>query len=176
MKKQNEVTESGADILQMVSFAVGKEDYGINIETVKEVIKIKSITQLPKTPSFVRGVINLRGDVIPIIDLREKFGLEQEDYTEMTRIIVVDIDDKSIGMVVDSVSNVINIAQSDIEPPPPLVSGLSEEYLKGVGKIGEELIILINIDKILTTDEKIDLSSSLKKIKVQEAEETVDVN
>jgi len=176
VKKQNEVTGSGTDIVQVVSFSVGEEDYGINIETVKEVIKVKSITQLPKTPSFVRGVINLRGDVIPIIDLREKFGLQQEDYTEMTRVIVVDIDDKSIGMVVDSVSNVINIAQNDIDPPPPLVSGLSEDYLKGVGKVGEELIILLNIDKILTAEEKIDLSSSLHEIKEQETKEAAGVN
>jgi len=176
MEKQNGVKKRGDDIVQVVSFSVGEEDYGVNIETVKEVIKVKSVTRLPKTPSFVRGVINLRGDVIPIIDLREKLGLEQQDYTEMTRVIVVDIDEKSIGMAVDSVSNVINIAQDDIKPPPPLVSGLSEDYLKGVGRVGDEIIILLNIDKILTTEEKIDLSTSLKEIKKQEAKEEAGVN
>jgi len=168
LEKQNEGAGSGAELVQMVSFAVGGEDYGIGIQTVKEVIKIKNITQLPKTPSFVRGVINLRGDVIPVIDLREKFGLPQEDYTDKTRVIVVELDGKSIGMVVDSVSTVINIAQNDIEPPPSLVGGLSAEFLKGVGKIGEELIILINIEKVLTAEEKIDLESSLEELKVKE--------
>jgi len=176
MEKQNKVTERSDGIVQVVSFSVGEEDYGINIEMVKEVIKVKSITRLPKTPSFIRGVINLRGDVIPIIDLREKFGLHEEDFTGMTRVIVVDIDDKSIGMAVDSVSNVINIAQDDIKPPPPLINGLSEDYLKGVGKVGDELIILLNIDKILTTEEKIDLSTSLKEIKKQETKEEAGVN
>ena len=159
----------GGELVQMISFAVGAEEYGIDIQTVKEVIKIQEITQLPKAPSFVKGVINLRGDVIPIIDLREKFGLEQKEHTDLTRVIVVDVGTKSIGMVVDSVSHVIRIAQSEIEPPPPLIGGLSGEYIRGVGKMGEKLIILVNIDKILTADEKIELE------KMEETKETAPV-
>ena len=157
MEQQRKTRAQSAEADQMISFSIGEEHYGVDIQEVKEVIRIREITQLPKAPTFVKGVINLRGDVIPIIDLREKFGLEQLDYTEVTRVIVVEVDGKSIGMVVDRVSNVIKIPQDEIEPPPPLVGGLSGEYLRGIGKLGEKLIVLISIDKILTTDEKIEL-------------------
>jgi purine-binding chemotaxis protein CheW len=142
---------------QLISFVVGGEDYGIDIQRVKEVIRIREITKLPKCPVFVKGVINLRGDVIPIIDLREKFGLPHEEYTDMTRVIVVEVDEKSIGMVVDSVSHVIRLSEDEIEPPPPLIGGLSSEFIRGVGKLGENLIILLDIDSILTTEEKLEL-------------------
>jgi len=144
-------------LTQLISFMIGKEEYGLEILTVKEVIRIREITRIPKAPVFVKGIINLRGDVIPIIDLREKFGLEIQEYTTMTRVIIVEVDGKSIGMVVDSVSQVIRIEKDQVEPPPPLIGGISAEYLRGVGKIGEKLIIMLNIDKILTVDEKIDL-------------------
>ena len=157
MEQKRRAKVSAAETDQMISFSIGEEDYGVDIQEVKEVIRIREITQLPKAPTFVKGVINLRGDVIPIIDLREKFGLEQQDYTDVTRVIVVEVDGKSIGMVVDRVSNVIKIPQDEIEPPPPLVGDLSGEYLRGIGKLGEKLIVLISIDKILTTDEKIEL-------------------
>jgi purine-binding chemotaxis protein CheW len=117
---------------QLISFVVGGEDYGIDIQRVKEVIRIREITKLPKCPVFVKGVINLRGDVIPIIDLREKFGLPHEEYTDMTRVIVVEVDEKSIGMVVDSVSHVIRLSEDEIEPPPPLIGGLSSEFRRKV--------------------------------------------
>ena len=100
--------KAAADALtQLISFMIGKEEYGLEILTVKEVIRIREITKIPKAPVFVKGIINLRGDVIPIIDLREKFGLETEEYTIMTRVIIVEVDGKAIGMVVDSVSQVI---------------------------------------------------------------------
>ncbi|MBA7664464.1 hypothetical protein ES703_72525 [subsurface metagenome] len=158
--------KAAADALtQLISFMIGKEEYGLEILTVKEVIRIREITKIPKAPVFVKGIINLRGDVIPIIDLREKFGLETEEYTIMTRVIIVEVDGKAIGMVVDSVSQVIRIAQSEVEPPPPLIGGLSTEYLRGVGKIGEKLIILLNIIKILTTEEKIELKQMEESMK-----------
>lgn len=160
--------KAAADALtQLISFMVGKEEYGLEILTVKEVIRIREITRIPKAPVFVKGIINLRGDVIPIIDLREKFGLEIQEYTTMTRVIIVEVDGKSIGMVVDSVSQVIRIAQSEVEPPPPLIGGISAEYLRGVGKIGEKLIIMLNIDKILTVDEKIDLKKMEESLKAR---------
>jgi purine-binding chemotaxis protein CheW len=142
---------------QMISFAISDEDYGVDIQTVKEVIRKKEITRLPKAPAFVKGVINLRGDVIPIIDLRERFNMEQQEYTNMTRVIVVEVEGRSIGMVVDSVSHVIRIEEGQIEPPPPCVGKVSEEYIRGVGKVDEKLIVLLNIDHILSTEEKIEL-------------------
>jgi purine-binding chemotaxis protein CheW len=157
MEKQ--VKGIGEMLEQIISFNVGKEEYGVEIQTVKEVIRLREITRLPKAPTFVKGVINLRGDVIPIIDLREKFSLEEEDYTEKTRVIVVEVEGKSIGMVVDSVSHVARLAEDQIEPPPSLVGGLSGEYIRGVGKLGERLIVLLNIDRILSTEEKIELKN-----------------
>ena len=142
---------------QLISFAISDQDYGIKIHTVKEVIRNKDITPLPKAPAFVKGVINLRGDVIPIIDLRERFNMEHQEYTNMTRVIVVEVDGKSIGMVVDSVSHVIRIEQGQIEPPPPCAGKKSEEYIRGVGKVDDKLIVLLNIDNVLTSEERIEL-------------------
>ncbi len=142
---------------QLISFSVGDEDFGVDIQKVKEVIKIRNITKLPKAPVFVKGVINLRGDIIPVLDLREKFGLEQAEYGDSTRVIVAEVEGRSVGMVGDSVSHVIRISHDQIEPPPEMAGGISAEYLRGVGKVDEKLIVLLNIDKILSTNEKIEL-------------------
>ncbi len=158
MESQKESRAAEGKLDQLISFAIGDDDYGVNIQTVKEVIRHREITRLPKAPAFVKGVINLRGDIIPILDLRERFGMEQKEYTGMTRVIVVEIDGRSIGTVVDSVSHVIRIDEGQIEPPPPCVGKISEEYIRGVGKVGEKLIVLLNIDRILTSEEKIELA------------------
>lgn len=144
---------------QLISFGIGNEDYGVDIQTVKEVIRKKEITRLPKAPVFVKGVINLRGDVIPIIDMRERFGMEQKEYTDMTRVIVAEVEGRSVGMVVDSVSHVIRMEETEIEPPPPCVGKISEEYIRGVGKVGEKLIVLLKIENILTAKEKKELET-----------------
>ncbi|HEB33117.1 MAG TPA: chemotaxis protein CheW [Spirochaetes bacterium] len=158
MESQKESRAAEGKLDQLISFAIGDDDYGVNIQTVKEVIRHREITRLPKAPAFVKGVINLRGDIIPILDLRERFGMEQKEYTGMTRVIVVEIDGRSIGTVVDSVSHVIRIDEGQIEPPPPCVGQITEEYIRGVGKVGEKLIVLLNIDRILTSEEKIELA------------------
>jgi purine-binding chemotaxis protein CheW len=149
--------QSEQELNQLISFRVGDEEYGLDILRVKEVIRLRGITRLPRAPSFVKGIINLRGDVIPIIDLRDKFGLEHRDYTEMTRVIVVDLEGKLVGMVVDSASQVVRIPSDQIDPPPPIVGGLSAEFVKGVGKHGDRLVILLDIDRILTMEEIVQL-------------------
>lgn len=145
------------ELNQLISFMVGDEEYGIEILRVKEIIRSSEITPLPRSPSFVKGIINLRGDVIPIIDLRDKFGLDGSERTAATRVIVVDVDGRLVGMVVDSASQVVRIASDQIAPPPPIIGGISTEYLKGVAKLNDRLVILLNIDKILSSDERIDL-------------------
>ncbi len=150
--------------MQMISFAVGGEEFGVDIQTVKEVIRIGEITPLPRAPAFLKGVINLRGDVIPIIDLRERFGLASEAYSEMTRVIVTEIGEKSVGMVVDRVSHVIRVAQSQIEAAPPWLGGLTGEYVRGVARVEKRLIVLLNMDTILTTDEMIEIDRSAKSL------------
>ena len=144
---------------QFISFSVGEEDYGLELLRVKEVIRMRDITWLPKAPSFVKGIINLRGDVIPIIDLRDKFGLESNENTAQTRVIVVELGGRLTGLVVDSASQVVRIPTGQIEPPPPVPGGFSQELITGVGKLDDRLIILLNADSILTVDEKAALSS-----------------
>jgi purine-binding chemotaxis protein CheW len=160
-----------AELNQLISFEVGDEEYGLEILRVKEVIRIREITRLPKAPRFVKGIINLRGDVIPIIDLRDRFGLEHKEYTIMTRVIVVDVESKLVGMVVDAASQVVRIPSDQIEPPPPIVGGISAEYIKGVGKLDDRLVILLNIDRILTVEEKVELRKLERAVEnpVQEA-------
>jgi purine-binding chemotaxis protein CheW len=156
-KVLKELRETG-ELRQFISFSVGDEEYGLELLRVKEVIRIREITWLPKAPSFVKGIINLRGDVIPIIDLRDKFGLEARAQTAATRVIVVEVEGRLVGMVVDSASQVVRIAADQIDPPPPVLGGFSQEFITGVGKLGDKLVILLNADAILTFDEKIALS------------------
>lgn len=166
----NQQREVENELHQLISFIVGDEEYGLDILRVKEVIRMREITRLPRAPSFVKGVINLRGDVIPILDLRDKFGLEHQGTTTMTRVIVVDVDGRLVGMVVDAASQVVRIPESQIEPPPPIVGGLSVEFINGVGKLDERLIILLNIDRILSTEEKVELARLDHSVQARERE------
>ncbi len=165
VERKSDKSQADAELNQLISFEVGEEEYGLEILRVKEVIRIREITRLPKAPHFVRGIINLRGDIIPIIDLRDRFGLEERAYSTMTRVIVVDVEGRLVGMVVDAASQVVRIPSDQIDPPPPIVGGLSAEYIKGVGKLEERLVILLNIDRILSQEEKVELD----RMEVREA-------
>jgi purine-binding chemotaxis protein CheW len=147
------------DLRQFISFSVGEEQYGLELLRVKEVIRLREITWLPKAPTFVKGIINLRGDVIPIIDLRDKFGLPSRQHSATTRVIVVEVEGRLMGMVVDSASQVVRIPADQIDPPPPVLGGVSQQFITGVGKLAERLVILLNADAILTVDEKIALTT-----------------
>jgi purine-binding chemotaxis protein CheW len=161
--KETENRKSGAagaeasskidEIVQLVTFKLGNEEFALDILKVQEINRMVEITKVPKAPDFVEGVINLRGRVIPIVDIRKKFHLNIKEATKETRIIVVNIMNKTIGLIVDSVSEVLRINSSTIQPPPPLIAGLDSDYIKGVGKLDERLIILLDIDKIFTTGE-----------------------
>ncbi len=152
-------TDVRGELRQFISFSVGEEEYGLELLRVKEVIRVREITWLPKAPSFVKGIINLRGDVIPIIDLRDKFGLEAKEATSMTRVIVVEVDGKLMGMIVDSASQVVRIPADQIDPPPPVFGSVSQEFITGVGKVDDKLIVLLNSDAILTAEERTQLGS-----------------
>ncbi len=140
-----------------LTFTLEEEEYGIGILKVKEIIGMMPITSVPRTPKFVKGVINLRGKVIPVIDLRSKFQMESISYTERTCIIVVEIDSQNdtvlIGIVVDAVSEVLNIQEEDIEETPAFGTSLNTEYILGMAKMEGKVKILLNIDKVLSTDE-----------------------
>ncbi len=158
MEATKVLRETG-ELRQFISFSVGDEEYGLELLRVKEVIRIREITWLPKAPTFVKGIINLRGDVIPIIDLRDKFGLAPKEHTAMTRVIVVEVEGRLMGMVVDSASQVVRIPADQIDPPPPVLGSISQEFITGVGKLEDKLVILLNTDAILTVDEKKALST-----------------
>jgi len=142
------------NLLQLVSFSLGNEEFAVDILKVQEINRMIEITKVPKSPDFVEGVINLRGKVIPIVDLRKRFGLNPKENDKQTRIIVVDINGKVIGLVVDSVSEVLRLPSETIEPPPPMVAGVDAQYISGVGKLDNRLLILLDLNKILSTEEK----------------------
>ena len=143
--------------LQLVNFRLAKEEYGLPITKVQEINRLVPITKLPQTPTFMEGIINLRGRIIPIIDLRKRFQLEVADYTEENRIIVVEVNGQVIGIIVDAVTEVVKLNTENIEPAPPSFV-IDSQYIHGVGKLENRLLILLNIDKILTSQEEITLN------------------
>jgi purine-binding chemotaxis protein CheW len=140
-----------------LTFMLASEDYGIGILKIKEIIGMMPITSVPQTPSFVKGVVNLRGKVIPVVDLRLKFGMPAIDYTERTCIIVVEISGQAgaikIGVVVDAVSEVLNIKGEDIENTPAFGTSVNIDYILGMAKMGGSVKILLDIDKVLNTQD-----------------------
>jgi purine-binding chemotaxis protein CheW len=150
----NQESKSGGDVLQLVTFSIGGEEFGVEILKVQEIIRTMEITKVPNAPHFVEGVINLRGKVIPIIDLRRRFSLESRKHDKNTRIIVIEINNTIVGFVVDSVSEVLRIPSDTVEPPPPVVAGIESEYISGVGKLEHKLLILLDLDKLLSGREQ----------------------
>lgn len=137
-----------------LTFHLSGEDYGIDIAFVTEIIGIQKITEVPDMPDFVKGVINLRGKVIPVMDVRLRFLLPEREYDERTCIIVVEINAISVGLVVDQVNEVVGIPENNVEAPPRTTKGASSRYLKGMGKIDDEVRILLNVEKLLYEDEQ----------------------
>jgi purine-binding chemotaxis protein CheW len=141
--------EKTSGSFQIVDFTVANEEYGIRIDRVQEIVRMPEITHLPQTESWIKGVINLRGSIIPVLDLREKFGLSgQGVYTERTRVIVINQNDRQIGLIVDTVSQVLEISEDGIEPPPEVVQGLSRDYIEGIARSGDGMIILLRSSAI----------------------------
>lgn len=152
-KKMDQEKRHDSELLQLVTFSIGEEEFGVDILKVQEIIRTMEITRVPRAADYVVGVINLRGKVIPIIDLRRRFGLQPKGHDENTRIIVIEISNMIVGFVVDSVSEVLRIPADTVEPPPPVVAGLDSEYINGVGKLEDTLLILLDLDKLLSHDE-----------------------
>ncbi|MGG4193539.1 purine-binding chemotaxis protein CheW [Paenibacillus sp. cl6col] len=147
-----------AEELKVVVFTLGEEEYGIEVEKVKTIERMLPITRVPKTYDFIKGVINLRGVVVPVIELRGRFGLSSAEVTEQSRIIIVAYEDLEVGFIVDSANDVIDIMDEDIEPAPEVVGGIQAKYLRGVAKIGDErLLIMLHLAEVLNKSEIIRL-------------------
>lgn len=150
------------EVIQLVGLKLGDEEYAIDVLKIQEIIRTVEITSVPRTDAFVLGVMNLRGKVIPVIDLRVRFSLEKMDFDKETRIIVVKFETENIGFVVDEVTEVIRISKKMVEPTPPLVGSIGQEYILGICKYQERLIILLDIDSVINDGKPI-IDSNLKK-------------
>jgi purine-binding chemotaxis protein CheW len=137
------------NIIQLVSFTLDEVEYGLDILQVHEIIRMPELTRLPNVPSFIRGVINLRGSVIPVVDVRDRFGMPSAEATDLTRVIVVETLEKLVGLLVDNVHQVVRLPLSHIDPPSELIEGISEEFIKGIGRLKDRLIVILTLSNIL---------------------------
>jgi len=136
------------DLIQLVSFRLGQEEFGIDILKVQEINRMVEITKVPQAPHYCEGVINLRGKVIPVVDLRKKFDMETAEWDKNTRIIVCDVNGNVVGLIVDAVEEVLRVQSSTIEPPPEIITSAACDYIKGVAKMEKRLLIFLDITKI----------------------------
>ncbi len=160
-KTQHAGTAASGNVSQIVSFRLANEEYGVDIMRAQEIIMMGQITRMPEVPDFICGLINLRGHVIPIVDLRKRFGLPVKENDEHTRIIVVNVNSRTIGIVVDAVTEVLRISADQIEPPPSSVAGIDHDYIRGLVKLQDKLLILLNIDRILSREDAGALSQAV---------------
>lgn len=140
--------------MQLVIFSLGKEEYGVDIMQVKEIVTYKEPVKVPNTPQFVEGIINLRGEIIPIVNLKKRFTIPGEDIADQTRVIVMSIDSKKVGFIVDDASEVITINNENIEPAPEIVAGIDRRYITGIGKVEERILIILDLDKLFSEKEQ----------------------
>lgn len=150
------------EILQLVTFYLGKEEFAVDILNIQGINRMIEITAVPNAPDFVEGVINLRGKVIPLVNLRKRMGMLPMQWDRSTRFIVVEFTNKVIGFIVDSVSEVLRISKDTIEPPPPMMTGVNSDYVTSVAKVQDRLLILLDLQKILTQTETESLDKIIK--------------
>lgn len=147
------MTISEASGREFLTFTLGDENYGLEIMKVKEIRGYEPVTKIANAPSYVKGVLNLRGDIVPIIDLRLKFNVGEATYNEFTIVIMLHVQDRIVGIVVDAVSDVINLELGDIRPPPEFGVAFDSNYLYGLAQVGEQMVILLNIEALITSNE-----------------------
>lgn len=155
MEASVETPTAREEVLQFVTFTLNNEEYAVDILSVQEINRITEITKVPNSPAYVEGVVNLRGKVIPVINLRKKFGFEVKAIDDTSRIIIMDIRGTTYGVIVDSVSEVLRVQSSTVEPTPPMSSDANSKFIKGLAKLDDRLIILINIDNLIDEESQI---------------------
>lgn len=146
------------DEMQLVVFELGDESYGVDISRVQDINRMQEITEIPHAPDSVVGVINLRGRVIPVIDLRQRFGLPIAEHTKATRIVVVRMGENLIGMIVDAVLQVLRISADIVEPPSPVLASIDSKYLRGIAKFDDHLVVLLDLDFVLSRHEQAEIA------------------
>lgn len=159
--------EEAGHELQLVAFCLQGEEFAVDIQKVREVLKITQITPLPQSLDFIEGVINLRGEVIPVVDLRKRFRIAGSGETGKNRIIIVEIQENLVGLIVDSVTEVLHLTASAVEPPPRRLAGTRTDFIQGVGKLGDRLLIILDLEKILSSEEQYVLDDLLEAPKGQ---------
>lgn len=148
-------SSSSDELLQLVVCQLADEEFGVEISKVKEIIRLPDITKIPQAPHYIEGIINLRGSIIPVINLASRFNLAREKLGDRACIMVVELDSITVGMTVDAVKEVMRLSKSDIDPAPKIIdSGISEKYIQGVGKLEQKLLILLDIDRVFTEEQK----------------------
>jgi len=153
LQKAKAVAAETDQIIQLVGFKIENEEFGLEIQKVQEINRVSEITRVPRTPEFILGVINLRGKVIPVINMRTRFGFNDKPVDRDSRIIVLELQDRVIGILVDSVTEVIRLESGTIEPPPNFATNIGTDYISGVGKLSDRLIVLLDIDKVFTSEQ-----------------------
>jgi purine-binding chemotaxis protein CheW len=164
MSTQSTEQRFTSDIHQFLTFALGQEEYGVEILKIQEIKGFSAITPLPNAPPYVRGVLNLRGTIVPIVDLRKKFGMPEEAYTKFTVIVVVQVKGQTLGFIVDAVSDVLTVTGADIQPTPDLHGQVDTSFINGLARANEKLVILLDIDKVLTAAEAVAAAGEVARL------------
>lgn len=167
---EEEVQEEDLQHGRYLTFSLEKEVFGIEISYVNEIIGMQKINDVPEVSNFVKGIINLRGSIIPVIDMRIKFKKEPCEYDERTCIIIVNINGISAGLIVDKVAEVINIDDNDIAPPPDFRTGFQSRYINGIGKLKDKVVLLLDCEKLFKDDELEEIAAEKEKAEMQESE------
>ena len=147
--QNSELLQHDGELIQLVTFRIGEEEFGVDILSVQEIIRLMQITMVPRASACIEGVINLRGKVIPVINMRTRFNMPAHEHDSSTRIVVMEFGQKIVGFLVDAVSEVLRIPASTVQDPPPVVAGIGSEYIRGVGKLNNRLLILLDLDNLL---------------------------
>lgn len=155
--------------LQLVVFSIGKEQYGVGINAVHEIVKVPDITEVPDAPAFLKGVINLRGKIVPVVDLRKRMNLDGKEKTKSTRVLITENDGRLVGLLVDAVSEVLKVNPDAVEAPPEMISAIGIEYITGVAKVEDRLIILLELKKVLSVEYVKAVGSSIEKVTEEQA-------
>ena len=164
MAEQKSQSKAVGKELQLVVFRLSEEEFGMDISQVREIIRMQDITVMPKAPDFIEGVINLRGQIIGVMDLAKRFGMKSQAKTEKSRVVVVEIKENTVGLIVDEVPEVLRISEDQIDPTPSVIeSQVHSEFIRGVGKMKDRLLIILAADKILSHEEAKQVVEAVKK-------------